>query len=160
MGKQVKVGVQQGGGPRQVIAGRGCSSPLAKRKRRVPSNKAQIQHTVMQVKELCREADPTHPKTVSVDTIEDFHELRDKGGILGGINLRVFFFLDKVRGAEIVVLGAIRKRNNGQPPGGQAQNGPSQTQVSSGGLWLIALVCRQAAVQKGGGVSLISPRSF
>jgi hypothetical protein len=71
----------------------------------------------MQVKELARENDPTHPLTASVDAIDDFHELRDKGGILGGVNVRVFFFLDKAQSA-LVVLGAIKKQNDGPTPVG------------------------------------------
>jgi hypothetical protein len=50
-----------------------------------------------------------------VDAVGDFHELRDKGGVLGGINLRIFFLVHKPKGA-IVVLGAIKKQNNGQTP--------------------------------------------
>ena len=71
----------------------------------------------MQVKELAREDDPTHSATASVDAVEDFHELRDKGGILGGMNVRVFFCLDK-KHAALVVLGAIKKQNDGPTPKG------------------------------------------
>jgi hypothetical protein len=69
----------------------------------------------MQVKELAKESDPTHSKTASVDALEDFWELRDKGGILGNINVRVFFFLDK-KNQALVVLGAIKKQNDGPTP--------------------------------------------
>jgi hypothetical protein len=49
----------------------------------------------MQVKELAMEVDPTHPATVTVEAIEDFYELKEKGGILGKKNIRVFFGIDK-----------------------------------------------------------------
>jgi hypothetical protein len=77
----------------------------------------QYQHLAMQFKELAREADPTHSVTASVDQVEDFYELRDKGGILGGLNVRVFFSLDRDRSA-IVVLGAVKKQNDGPTPKG------------------------------------------
>jgi hypothetical protein len=43
--------------------------------------------------------------------------LRDTGGVLGGLNVRVFFCLDKKRSA-LVVLGTIKKQNNGPTPKG------------------------------------------
>jgi hypothetical protein len=52
-----------------------------------------------------------------IDQIEDFHQLRDKGGILGKLNVRVFFYLDHRRRA-LVVLGAIKKQNDGPTPKG------------------------------------------
>jgi hypothetical protein len=69
----------------------------------------------MQVKELAREEDPTHSQTASIDAVENFWELRDKGGILGGMNVRLFFVLDKKIRA-LVVLGAIKKQNDGPTP--------------------------------------------
>ena len=80
-------------------------------------NDCQYEHMADQVKELAREADPTHSLTASVDAIEDFHELRDKGGPLGGINVRVFFFVDKAT-TNLVILGAVKKQNDGPTPVG------------------------------------------
>lgn len=78
----------------------------------VLDNDAQLDHVIMQVRELAREKDPTHPLTQSVDAIETFHELRLKGGPLGKKNVRVFFFVDKVS-HEIVLLGIYLKTNDG-----------------------------------------------
>jgi hypothetical protein len=78
---------------------------------------AQYHHVAEQVQELARERDPTHSATQRVASIEDFFELKDKGGPLGRINARVFFVLDKPR-AAIVVLGAIFKQNEGKTPEG------------------------------------------
>ncbi len=76
----------------------------------------QYQHASEQIKELAREPDPSHSLTQSVDAIEDFFELRDKGGILGKINLRVFFCLNPEH-SVLLVLGAInRKQNDGPTP--------------------------------------------
>ncbi len=71
-------------------------------------NQAQYQHLVLQFQELAREDIPTHSKTADIDAIEDFHELRDKGGVLGSVNARVFFGIDK-QSRAIVILGAIQK---------------------------------------------------
>jgi len=43
--------------------------------------------------------------------------LRDKGGILGNINLRIFFHVDRVARA-VVILGVIKKQNDGPTPFG------------------------------------------
>ncbi len=75
----------------------------------------QYQHAACLIKDLATEADPTHSITQSVDAIEEYHEVRDKGGILGKINLRVFFYLDKER-KVLLVLGAINKRQEDQTP--------------------------------------------
>jgi hypothetical protein len=75
----------------------------------------QYAHMAALVRELARQDDPTHVETVDVRPVEAFHEVRDKGGILGGLNVRVFYCLD--RGSRrIVVLGAIKKENDGPTP--------------------------------------------
>ena len=76
---------------------------------------AQYEHAVQQVRLLCDEDDPTHPRLLDVDAIEDFHELRDKHGVLGKINLRVYFWVcSEFR--TVVVLGAWNKRVEGKTP--------------------------------------------
>lgn len=80
-------------------------------------NDAQYEHMAMQVKELARQDDPTHSDTVDVRKIEDFYEIRDSGGILNGINVRVFFGQDDGE-RWIIVLGVIKKQNNGKTPQG------------------------------------------
>lgn len=77
----------------------------------------QYAHMVEQVRELAREKDPTHPQTVRVQAISTFFELKEKGGPLRRINVRVFFTLDKSRVA-IVILGTIFKQNDGKTPVG------------------------------------------
>jgi hypothetical protein len=78
-------------------------------------NRAQYRHLALQVQELAREAQPSRPNAVDVQGIEDFYELRDRGGVLGNLNARVFFGIDHDTRA-IVVLGAIHKQNNGPTP--------------------------------------------
>jgi hypothetical protein len=79
----------------------------------------QYQHMALQVQELAQQDDPTHSSVVSVRGMsgEDFYELRDKGGVLGGMNVRVFYGVDKELRA-IVVLGGIKKQNDGPTPQG------------------------------------------
>ncbi len=71
---------------------------------------AQYQHLALQMQELAMHDDPTHSDVLSVQNMspEEFCELRDKGGILGGLNVRVFYGVDKDSRA-IVVLGSIRE---------------------------------------------------
>jgi hypothetical protein len=107
--------VQRGGGPPPGYKWTVWIADVAHREARKFLNADQYQHIAMQIKELARADDPTHSETASVDAIEDFHELRDKGGILGGMNVRVFFYLDKPKKA-LVILGAIKKQNDGPTP--------------------------------------------
>lgn len=46
-------------------------------------NGVQYDHAVQLMLTLCEEDDPTHPVLSDVDAVEDFYELRDKGGVLG-----------------------------------------------------------------------------
>lgn len=76
-------------------------------------DEGQYAHVVGLFQELAREIDPTRPESLRVEKVEDFFELKDKGGVLGKINLRVFFI---VTGRSIVVLCAIKKEADGQTP--------------------------------------------
>jgi hypothetical protein len=117
MSKQMKLGVERGGGPPPGYRWNVFLPSPAFEDARKFLNDDQYQHLAMQVKELARQVDPTHPLGLDVDAIENFHELRDKGGVLGGMNVRVFFYVDKSRKA-VVILGAIRKQNDGPTPKG------------------------------------------
>jgi hypothetical protein len=75
----------------------------------------QYAHAVELFDELASETDPRRPRKLSVKKIDQFFELRDKGGILGKINLRVFFaVLDASK--TILVLGSIKKEDEGAVP--------------------------------------------
>lgn len=77
--------------------------------------RAQYEHVVDQVRSLAHEPDPARPVTVDVRRVSDFYELREKGGPLGKINVRVFFIIETER-RTIVLLGAIKKENEGSTP--------------------------------------------
>ena len=76
---------------------------------------AGYQHLAMQFRELAFQGDPTHSDTVDVRQIENFWEIRDKGGPFGGANVRCFFGVDDAM-RSLVPLGTIKKQNNGQTP--------------------------------------------
>ena len=110
--KTVKIGVKEGGGP--ALGYRWNVEVLDRAYDEAMGflNQDQYDHLAAQVRELARQDDPTHSDTVDVRPIEDDHEVRDKGGILGKINVRVFFFVRKPS-RSIVVLGAIKKEEDG-----------------------------------------------
>ncbi len=120
MGNEVKVGVEMGAGPPPGYRWSVLILSMAFDEVMGFCNDDQYQHLAMQVKDLASQDDPTHPVGLSVDAVEDFHELRDRGGILGGMNVRIFFCLDKRqlnnRPDAIVILGGIKKQNNGPTP--------------------------------------------
>src|SRR5262245_28942050 len=47
-----------------------------------------------QFQELASQGDPSHSATISLDKVEDFYELRDRGGLLHPHNPRIFFGID------------------------------------------------------------------
>lgn len=117
MGKEVKVGVWRGSGPPPGYKWSILILDIAYEEAMGFLSPGQYEHVSAIVRELAQEEDPTHPSGLSVSPIEDFHELRDRAGVLGGLNVRVFFDVDK-RSSAIVVLGAISKQNNGHTPPG------------------------------------------
>jgi hypothetical protein len=115
MSREVKVGVEVGGGPTPHYRWTVWILDIAFEEAMSFLTDEQYQHMAMQVKELAMEVDPTHSTTASVDAIQNYHELRDKGGILGKLNVRIFFYVDQPH-SRIVVIGAIKKQNDGQTP--------------------------------------------
>jgi hypothetical protein len=115
--KAVKVGVKQGGGPppgyqwNVEIYERAYVEAIGF------LDEDQYEHLARQVRELVRQDDPTHSQTVDVRPIEDFYELRDKGGILKQLNVRIFYFVHKPS-RTLVIPGTIKKENNGPTPVG------------------------------------------
>lgn len=76
-------------------------------------NCAQYWHVADQLKDLARCQEPTRCPTVDIAPIDEFWELKDKHGVLGKINLRVFLITDP-DDRSIVVLGVHKKEDEGQ----------------------------------------------
>ena len=75
----------------------------------------QYAHAVDLCVQLAEERDPRRPPTLDVEKIEEFYELKDKGGLLGKINLRIYFAVfDDTK--EIMVLGCWNKKVEGRVP--------------------------------------------
>jgi hypothetical protein len=113
--KAVKVGVVIGGGPPPGYQWNGKVLDCAHAESLSLFTEVQRDHLNEQFREACREVEPTTCATLDIRPIGGFYELRDKGGVLGNNNARVFFFLDKAA-RTIVVIGAIKKQNNGKTP--------------------------------------------
>ena len=75
----------------------------------------QYAHAVQLCEELAYEIDPANSETQDVRKIDEFYELRDKGGILGNINLRIYFTLFTER-KMIFVLKVYKKEDEDQTP--------------------------------------------
>lgn len=113
--KPVKVGVKVGGGPPPGYLWNADILDCAFDEAMGFLDADQYEHLAAQVRELATQEDPTHSETIDVQPIEDFYEIRDKGGVLVRINARVFFFVRKST-RTIIVLGAINKKNDGPTP--------------------------------------------
>lgn len=111
-GQELKVGVRIGGGPPPGYSWNVGILPMCHREALASLNEDQFDHLRDQIRELARENEPTRSPTADVKSIEEFHELRDKGGVLGNLNVRVFFHVDAGRRC-LVILGFILKKNDG-----------------------------------------------
>lgn len=81
----------------------------------------QYEHLAQQFRELARQDDPSHSEIIDVKAIEDYLELRDKGGILGKLNIRVYFFLHKPSRSIVVVSVDRKERENAPSEGVQSR---------------------------------------
>lgn len=115
--RALRVGVRVGGGPPPGYLWSVAILDVAHADSDRELTPPQYQHLAAQFRELARQREPSKPITEDVRPIEDFFELRDKGGPLGRYNVRVFFGIDH-QARTIVVLGVIKKQNSGQTPVG------------------------------------------
>jgi len=77
---------------------------------------AQYAHALDLCRQLAAEKNPRYSDLLDVEAIEDFFELKDKGGVLGKINLRIYFAVFDGEEKSIVVLGCWKKETDGQVP--------------------------------------------
>lgn len=114
--RQVKVGLNEGGGPPPGYSWSVLYLTIADAEaRKILRRDDQYEHVKDQIRDLAAQEDPTHPLTLRVEKIEDFYELKEKGGPLGKTNLRVFFTIDKEK-RIIVLLGHYKKEEEGKTP--------------------------------------------
>ena len=115
--KPLKVGVKVGkGAPPGYQWSVGVLDLAHRESIDVLAKPGQRQHIAQQVRELARQAAPSTSETIDIRPIEgDVFEIRDYGGVLGGLNIRVFFGVDHAR-RVIVVLGVFKKQNDGPTP--------------------------------------------
>ena len=111
--KPVKVGVRVGGGPPPGYLWNVDILDVSFNEAMSFLDSDQYDHLARQVRELATEVEPSRSVTVDVKPIEGFFELRDKGGVLKKINVRLFFCLCR-ESRTIAVLGIINKKNDGQ----------------------------------------------
>ena len=112
MQKQIKVAVREGGGPPPGYEWSIGVWEVGYSEAIDLLSGPQYRHLADQFKDLARYPDPTHSETLDLRPVEEFFELRDKGGILGKLNMRVFYTVDRKR-RVIVVLGVVKKENEG-----------------------------------------------
>lgn len=117
MERKIKIGAREGSGPPPGYVWSVWVLDVAYKEAADTFNDAQYKHLVVQMQDLAGVDEPARGKTADVRPIEDFHELRDRGGVLNALNARVFFGIDKEHRA-LVVIGAISKQNNGPTPQG------------------------------------------
>jgi hypothetical protein len=87
---------------------------------------AQYSHVAQQFRQLCREAEPTTSDLVDVRPIDDFHEMRDKGGPLGRINVRVFVLRPPRAAKPRRPRGHQQEEQRPDPAGRRATDGAPQ----------------------------------
>ena len=110
--KHLKIGARRGGGKPPGYLWEVCFLDESIGDARF-LNAEQYSHICEQYRELAQCIDPSHPLTIDVQTIEGYHELRDKGGVLGKLNFRGYFYIHK-SAKRIVILGAYKKEEDGQ----------------------------------------------
>ena len=109
-------------GLRKLLARRGgpppgyewsvVSFPQARDEARKILDLAQFRHIAEQVRELARLPEPTRSESVDVRPVEEMYEIRDSGGELRNLNVRLFFYPDKSC-RTLVLLGFFAKKNDG-----------------------------------------------
>lgn len=115
--KSVKVGVKLGAGPPPGYKWNVDELGQSHDEAMAFLNEDQYEHLSRQVREVAKEEDPGHCSTVDVRQIEDFYEIREKGGVLRKLNVRICFSV-YMPTRTIVILGVIKKENEGQTPTG------------------------------------------
>jgi len=113
--RKLKVGVRQGGGVPPGYEWNVSILASVRSEARSFLTEAQYKHLSLQVRDIALQKEPTKSTIVDIKPIKEIYEIRDKGGILGSLNVRLFFGVQHLN-RIIVVLGVIHKQNNGPTP--------------------------------------------
>ena len=112
MRKPLKVGVRTGEGPPPGYLWTVVIVDHAHEEMVKEFTELECEHLRDQVRTLAAEKNLRVSVILDVDAIEDFFELRDKGGVLGKKNVRVYFDVwDDQR--LILILGVVKKESEG-----------------------------------------------
>ena len=88
---------------------------VAKKEGRKILSKTQYDHIVDVLKRLVDFGDKEKLADVRIERIRSFFELKEKGGVLGRINLRVYFGTAP-NDRELIVAMTYKKEDDGRPP--------------------------------------------
>jgi len=88
---------------------------VAKKEGRKILSDFQYDHVVEILKRLVHFGNAEEVSDLKIEPIESFYELKEKGGILGRINLRVYFGTIPEEG-ELVVAKTYKKEDDGSAP--------------------------------------------
>lgn len=114
MRKPIKVGVQLGDGPVPGYRWNGLILDKAYSECRTLLNDMQADHFALQFRELALLDDPAASQEHDIKAIENFYELRDQGGVLYPLSIRVLFYIwDYCR--AICVIGVFKKTTQKTP---------------------------------------------
>jgi hypothetical protein len=75
----------------------------------------QYVHVMDFVKQLVGFGTQTFDRTMRIEQLEEFWELKEKGSVLGRLNVRIYFAYVKVHN-RIVLLSAYKKEDDGATP--------------------------------------------
>ena len=92
----------------------GCARLRAPRSHRIPDRRITLL-PAGNGGELARPSEPSNQASIDVRRVADVFEIRDKGGVLGKINVRIFFCIDHDT-RTIAILSVINKKNDGPTP--------------------------------------------
>lgn len=117
--KKLKTGVKTGGGPSPGYEWNIDLIDLVVKEGRDVLGEIGYDHMSHQFRELARNEDPRRSDIVDVRSLGDgadkIYEIRDKGTVFGGANVRVLFGVHPRR-RTIVPLASFKKQNNGPTP--------------------------------------------
>jgi len=88
---------------------------VVKKEGRAELTPGQYLHVTDLIKQLVGFGQRKFETLLRIEQFHDFWELKDKGGVLGKKNIRVYFAIDDDAN-EVIILHFANKKNEGSPP--------------------------------------------